>query len=205
EIVAVVVPHLREAERPVASFGQGCEGEPLTEYELLATATAEIKQATGRGTVNLNTNGFSAEHMIHVIDAGLESARISLNSADAHHYEAYYRPVNYHFDDVTATIAACSGRGIMTSLNLLIHPGFNDNPRQIERLVELYDKAPFHMIQMRNLNIDPDAYEEGIGYQGSGIGFKAMMERLLEAVPGLRFGYYNPPKEAFQTWEIMTS
>ncbi|HBZ55547.1 MAG TPA: radical SAM protein, partial [Syntrophobacteraceae bacterium] len=50
------------------------------------------------------------------------------------------------------------------------------------------------LIQMRNLNIDPEWYLEGIGYRpgGARLGILALMERLRQAFPHLRFGYFNP-------------
>jgi hypothetical protein len=57
EIVAISVKHLEEAPEAVISFGQGCEGEPLTEYQLIAASIREIRKRTDKGTINLNTNG----------------------------------------------------------------------------------------------------------------------------------------------------
>ena len=63
EIVALAVRHLRQAPDAVVSFGQGCEGEPLTEYRLIADSIREIRRRTDRGTINLNTNGSLPERV----------------------------------------------------------------------------------------------------------------------------------------------
>ncbi len=48
EVCGVAVPHLREAARAVASFGQGCEGEPLMQWRLLEQSARRVRQATSR-------------------------------------------------------------------------------------------------------------------------------------------------------------
>jgi hypothetical protein len=50
------------------------------------------------------------------------------------------------------------------------------------------------MIQWRNLNIDPDYYMDSLNWKGTGknIGMLALLERIREAFPDLRFGYFNP-------------
>src|SRR5207237_4880875 len=58
EIAEVAVPHLREAEHAMVSFGQGCEGDPLNRARPLAQAIRLIRVATARGAINMNTNGW---------------------------------------------------------------------------------------------------------------------------------------------------
>jgi len=53
EIVRLAVTHLNRAPEPIVSFGQGCEGEPLTEYRLISESIQEIRRQTARGTINL--------------------------------------------------------------------------------------------------------------------------------------------------------
>ena len=56
------------------------------------------------------------------------------------------------------------------------------------------------MIQMRNLNVDPELYKKVVGEtnHGPGIGLIAMMHRLRAKFEKLKFGYFNPPH---QTWD----
>ncbi|MFM9005407.1 MAG: hypothetical protein ACKOSR_07880, partial [Flavobacteriales bacterium] len=44
EIVEFTVPHLERAERPIVSFGQGCEGEPLLVWQLMRDSIIEIRR-----------------------------------------------------------------------------------------------------------------------------------------------------------------
>jgi hypothetical protein len=51
------------------------------------------------------------------------------------------------------------------------------------------------LIQMRNLNLDPELYLAAIGFRPRGrkLGVRGLMERLRGEFPALRFGYFNPP------------
>ena len=55
--MGVALPHLKEAEDAIVSFGQGCEGEPLMQWRLLEKSIRQMREKTDRGTINLNTNG----------------------------------------------------------------------------------------------------------------------------------------------------
>ena len=100
EILEVAVPHLESAPRAVASFGQGCEGEPLLVAPLIEAAVRAIRARTARGTLNLNTNASRPAALGRILDAGLDSVRVSLNSARPELYRAYARPQGYGFEDV---------------------------------------------------------------------------------------------------------
>ena len=100
EIAEYTVPHLDNAPRPIVSFGQGCEGEPLIQSELLEQAIRLIRSRTAGGTINLNTNASRPEAIDRLCTAGLDSLRISLNSARREPYRAYYRPAGYDWPEV---------------------------------------------------------------------------------------------------------
>jgi hypothetical protein len=53
------------------------------------------------------------------------------------------------------------------------------------------------MIQWRNLNVDPDWYADVLGRdtRSPRLGMPALLARLRERLPELRFGYFNPPAE----------
>jgi hypothetical protein len=56
EIYEIMHNHLTCAPEAIASFGQGCEGEPLLEADSIAKAVVKIREKTSRGTINMNTN-----------------------------------------------------------------------------------------------------------------------------------------------------
>ncbi len=197
EIVEMAAPHLESAPRAIVSFGQGCEGEPLLQAELIAKAIREIRRHTSRGTIHLNTNGSHPKAVQKLIEAGLDSIRVSLNSARPEIYARYYLPRHYSFADVKKTIQLCARAGLWTSINYLSFPGVTDLPVEYAALCELIDDSGLQSIQWRNLNIDPDWYLDSIGLHktGEAMGMPVLLEKIREKFPDVRFGYFNPPKE----------
>ena len=143
-------------EHPIFSFGQGCEGEPLTEAPLLLEVVKRFREEGGHGTINLNSNASMPAAVAKLAEAGLSSLRVSLNSARPDVYLRYYRPTNYEFADVRRSITEASSRGVFVSLNLLYFPGITDCEEEIEALIEIINTCGVNFIQLRNLNIDPE-------------------------------------------------
>ena len=195
EIVEVMRHHERnEQDRPIYSFGQGCEGEPLTEAVRIAEAVRLFREGGGRGTVNINTNASLPSAVADLAGAGLSSMRVSLNSAREETYTRYYRPSGYSFANVISSIREAKKRGLFVSLNLLFFPGVTDTEKETAALVELASAEGIDCIQLRNLNIDPEMYLElleGID-MGPRIGFANFRKRIRKACPELQFGYFNP-------------
>lgn len=201
ELCQVMLAHGQREERPILSFGQGCEGEPLTEAALLAEAAALYRSKGGTGTVNVNTNGSLSDAVDTLRAAGFDSMRVSLVSARAPLYEAYTRPQGYGFAQVAQTIARAKEAGLFVSLNFLYHPGASDTEEELEALGALVEASKADYIQMRNLNLDPDLYagivrDSGVGF-GASMGLHNFMKRLKKRCPWLRYGYFNPylPKQ----------
>lgn len=195
EIIEYTVPHLMTAPRAVVSFGQGCEGEPLTRAGLIEEAVREMRRCTKRGTINLNTNASMPDRIERIIRAGLDSIRVSLNSAREEIYRAYYRPKGYGFSDVLESIGLAKKMGIWVSLNYLMFPGITDTKPEMDALKKILRKYPIDMIQMRNHNIDPDWYLKCLGFEFDAVrpvGILRWMEEIRRVRPSLRFGYFNP-------------
>jgi len=198
EIVEVALPHMEQAEAPIVSFGQGCEGEPLLEGDLLERTTAALREKTSRGTINLNTNGSLPRVVERLGDAGLDSIRITLGSATPEGYRRYHRPRGYHFDDVMVSIDRAKTGGIYVAINLLVFPGLTDREDEVAALIHLVRDTGVDMIQMRNLNIDPDWYVRNMENQAArGMGLSEMLTLLRETFPRLTIGYFNQTKESF--------
>jgi wyosine [tRNA(Phe)-imidazoG37] synthetase (radical SAM superfamily) len=197
EIVEFTVPHLKTAPFPIVSFGQGCEGEPLLMWETIREAIIEIRKHTSRGSININTNGSKPSSVQALCDAGLNSIRVSMNSARKHIYEAYYRPNNYVFEDIVESLRIVKAAGGWTSINYFVFPGMTDSEEEYEALRKMISETGLDMIQWRNFNIDPDWYMGKIGCTetGEAMGVKNLMELLREEFPVLKFGYFNPPME----------
>lgn len=195
ELVEVMLHHAaNETEAPVYSFGQGCEGEPLTEHELIAEAVRLFRAQGGKGTVNLNSNASLPDAVETIARAGLSSLRVSLNSAREEPYTRYYRPKGYCFDDVRESIARAKKAGVYISLNLLFFPGFTDTEEETAALVSLTQDYQVDCIQLRNLNIDPEYYLEIMEGLTTGpcIGFANFRKRLKTLCPWVKTAYFNP-------------
>lgn len=197
EIVEFTVPHLMNAPFPIVSFGQGCEGEPLLMWETIKESIIEIRKHTNRGSININTNGSKPAAVDALCKAGLNSMRVSTNSAQKHIYEAYYRPNNYAFEDIIESLKVMRKYGGWTSINYFVFPGITDSEAEYEALRKLISDTDLNMIQWRNFNIDPDWYMGKIGMSDTGemLGVKQMMDLIQEEFPNLKFGYFNPPME----------
>ena len=193
-MAAIGIAHLRAAPgRTMVSYGQGCEGEPLTRYRLIAESIKRIRKATQRGSININTNGSLPDALSALIDEGLDACRISLNSAAKDLYEAYYQPIGYGWEDVEASIRLAKKRGLYTALNLLTFPGVTDRKGEIDLLCDLVGSARVDQVQVRSLAIDPDQYAavaKGRGAPGPALGFDELFRRLKRARPGLVVGNF---------------
>jgi wyosine [tRNA(Phe)-imidazoG37] synthetase (radical SAM superfamily) len=195
EVAEVMAAHAEREKKPVLSFGQGCEGEPLTEAALIAEAVALYRAQHGPGTVNINTNGSLPASVPALARAGVNSLRVSLNSARPELHEAYYRPKGYSLADVRATIAEAKAHGLFVSLNYLFFPGVSDTERELDALSDLLSDTRPDFIQLRNLNIDPELYltlaNQAVPPSPS-MGYGNFRKRLKKACPWLGYGYFNP-------------
>jgi pyruvate-formate lyase-activating enzyme len=198
EIVAPFVRHLNAAPDPIISFGQGCEGEPIIQWKRISEAIAAIRAETNRGTINLNTNGSVPAWVEAICRSGLDSIRISLNSARKELYDRYYCPQNYCFDDVIASIKIAGDNGVFTMINYLIFPGITDQKEEVAALVKIIKHTRPNLVHFKNLNIDPQLYLKAMGSPSQpGIGVNKVKELLAKEFPSLQFGYYNRTKENF--------
>jgi wyosine [tRNA(Phe)-imidazoG37] synthetase (radical SAM superfamily) len=194
EIADVALAHFARVPNGVVSFGQGCEGEPLLFGATLVAAVARIRAAHPRGTVNLNSNASKPDVVRELVAAGLDAIRASMNSPRRDVYAAYYQPRGYTVDDVVESIRVVTAAGGHASINLLCFPGVTDTEDELAALSDLIAKTDLSMIQLRNLNIDPELYRASLpaGVVKRGRGMRWLQQRLARRFPGLRFGYFNP-------------
>ncbi len=199
DVAEVALEHIARVPEAVVSFGQGCEGEPLLNAQLLIRSVELIRAATDAGTINLNSNASKPDVVAALAATGLDSIRVSLNSARPDVYAAYYRPQKYSFADVVASMQEMKERGRYLSINYLVFPGVTDNEEELSALVDLIAETDLDLVQMRNLNIDPEVYQAALpaGTMRQGFGLRRVMTELRARFPQLRFGYFNPPKERY--------
>jgi pyruvate-formate lyase-activating enzyme len=204
EIVEFTVPHLETAPFPIVSFGQGCEGEPLLMWETIAESIKEIRKHTDKGSININTNGSSPKATKVLMEAGLNSMRISLNSVRKDVYTKYYRPNNYEFEDLAECAKIVRSYGGWVSLNYFVFPGMTDSVAEFDALCKFIKETDINMIQWRNFNIDPDWYlgKLNIGDTGPAYGMNQMLQMVRAEFPNVKFGYFNPPIERMKNYDV---
>lgn len=202
ELTEVAVPHLNRVDRGIVSFGQGCEGEPLLVGDTIAKAVKAFRNETGRGTIHLNTNGSIPEKLSLIASSGLDSVRISMNSAVEETYNAYYRPKSYSYADVCESLKRATGAGLYVSVNLLVFPGVSDLPEEVDALFGLIEETKVNMIHLRNLSIDPRLYLDSLApplrKRRDAIGIRNLAVKLKREFPAIDLGYFNRPKEDFK-------
>jgi len=194
ELVQVMEIHCSRAKKPVLSFGQGCEGEPLTQADLICEAVSRVRQSIPQATININTNASRPQSASKLAHSGLNSIRVSLNSSDPDLYHSYYRPIDYTFENVKDFILEAKGENLFVSINLLYFPGITDTESQLGSIMDLVMESKIDFIQMRNLNLDPEIYlallkDKNLGPQ-TGLG--NFMKRIKKECPWIGFGYFNP-------------
>ncbi|HSL93101.1 MAG TPA: radical SAM protein [Bacillota bacterium] len=181
EMIAPAVAHLMGGGDMV-SFGQGCEGEPLVQGELAAEIIRGIRSRTDRGRVNANTNAGHFAGVKAVVDAGIDSLRVSLNSPRPQLYDPYYRQHSYSLADVKKGILYARSHDVFVSLNLLVMPGVSDREEEAEALLDFIAETRINQVQFRNLNIDPDFYLSVIPTaKGDILGMETLYEAVKEA------------------------
>lgn len=195
EIAELGIHHLERAREGIISFGQGCEGEPSLNDRRLAAAIQKIRQATGRGTININTNAGYTEGIQNICRAGLDTMRVTLFSADKEAYHYYHQPRNYDLQDVCNSIHYAKDCGVRVSLNLLVYPGFTDTAAQLEALINFVKQQQVDIIQMRNLNMDPGRLFQGLQPEEEGMGIVTMLALLEDLLPEVEIASYSRPLE----------
>jgi MoaA/NifB/PqqE/SkfB family radical SAM enzyme len=194
----VALAHFARVPDPVASFGQGCEGEPLLAGPVIEKAVAIIRKKTAKGVLNMNTNGSSPAMIAKLFDAGLDTIRVSTNTVREPYYARYYRPKGYSFKDVIRSIRAAKRRRGFVSINYLSIPGFTDTAEEFRALKNFVEKERIDMIQWRNLNFDPMEYFRIIKFRPSAsdmLGMREVMRMLKRKFPRLVTGYFNPGRK----------
>ncbi len=201
EIAQVSLEHISHVKNAVVSFGQGCEGEPLTALKAIEPAIRLIREKTDKGTINLNTNASLPDHVEQLCNAGLDSMRVSMNSVQENCYKAYFRPRTYQFSNVLKSIKTAKKHGKFVAINYLNCPGFTDSQKEFKALKEFIKKYKIDMIQWRNLNFDPKKYcsiMSKLEDPGKPLGMETIISQLKKDFPRLIHGYFNPPKNSWK-------
>jgi pyruvate-formate lyase-activating enzyme len=199
EIAELAGWHLSAGLANFVSFGQGCEGEPLTRGAVLVEATRRIRSAWPQATIHINTNGSRPDVLRRLVDAGLNSIRISIFSLDDERFRAYYRPVGYGLEQVAECASVVAAAGGQVTINLLTFPGISDASPEIEALVAFVQVHGVHQLQLRSLNVDPHWLLARIPRPTRGIGMRPFVRELTARCPGLALGNFT------RAWRLAAS
>lgn len=190
EIADVGIYHLNHAVEGIISFGQGCEGEPSIMAENICAAIKKIRATTSKGQININTNAGFTVGIKRIVDAGLDSMRVSIISANPDNYQKYYR-AGYKLDAVKNSIRYALDKNVHVSLNMLYMPGFNDRESEFAEWKSFLEALPVQMIQIRNLNYDPDEFFSVMPLAKNFIGTKNFLRELQKIFPALTIGNFS--------------
>ncbi len=196
EILEVALPHLEQAKDAIVSFGQGCEGEPLLQWRRIEQAIKGMRTHTDKGVININTNASNPRWLQRLYDAGLDTTRVSTISGHPQTYSAYYRPIGYSFDDVKESLKRARDAGVYSSINLLCFPGMIDREREVEALLSFVKETGLRLIQLRNLNIDPEVLlprMPALDSMGKALGMRTMIEIVKRELPEIEIGNFTRP------------
>lgn len=202
EIVEAAMPHLENAEEAIVSFGQGCEGEPLMQWRRIEQAIKVIRTKTDKGVININSNASNPRWLQRLYDAGLDTIRVSTISGHPETYTAYYRPIGYSFEDVKESLKRAQNAGLYTSINLLSFPGMIDREREVEALLAFVRETGLNLIQLRNLNIDPEVLlprMPDLNSMGRALGIATLIETLHRELPEVAIGNFSRPIKRVRT------
>ena len=191
EIAEVGTYHLEYAPEGIISFGQGCEGEPSLAADNIAAGIKIIRTKTSAGQININTNAGYTEGIKKIVDAGLDTMRVSIISAINETYDAYYK-ANYSLDNVKESINYAKSNGVFVSLNMLYFPGLNDRLSEFEAWESFLAETKVDMIQLRNLNVDPNAFLKIMPQCDSKmLGTLLFIEKIKQKFPQLVLGSFS--------------
>jgi pyruvate-formate lyase-activating enzyme len=196
EIVEVAQPHLEQAEDAIVSFGQGCEGDPLMQWKRIERAIKILREHTDKGVININTNASNPRWLQRLYDAGLDTIRVSTISGHPETYTTYYRPIGYTFEDVKESLKRAYDAGVYSSINLLCFPGMIDREREVEALLAFVKETRLRLIQLRNLNIDPEVLlprMPALDSLGKALGMRTLIDTLRREVPDVEIGNFTRP------------
>ncbi len=168
----------------------------MLQWRRIEQAIKALRMRTTRGVININTNASNPRWLQRLYDAGLDTIRASTISGHPETYTAYYRPLGYTFADVKESLVRARDAGLYSSINLLSFPGMIDREREVEALLAFVRETGLRLIQLRNLNIDPEVLlprMPALSSMGKALGISTMIDILRREVPEVEIGNFTRP------------
>ena len=183
--------HLTGEDAHIVSFGQGCEGEPLTRPDALEEAVARVRRQHPDATIHVNTNGSTPAALQRLIQAGCNSVRVSAISFTDAVFGAYYRPVGYGLDEVIECGRVMRAAGGQVCLNLLTFPGITDAPDELQRTTSACREMGVHQVQWRSLNVDHDWLVRVLPPMEPALGMRHALDTVRRELPEVEHGNFT--------------
>jgi len=164
------------------------------QWELIRDVIIEVRKRTNKGVINLNTNGSNNFAVEELFNAGLDSIRVSMNSAQEEWYNLYFRPVNYTQSNAIESLRIARRFNRWASINYFVMPGLTDSPNEMDALFNLISSSKLSMIQWRNFNIDPDWFFNRVKFNADAqcSGVENVINQIRSRFPWVYHGYFNP-------------
>ena len=83
-----------------------------------------------------------------------------------------------------------------SSINLLSFPGLIDREREVEAMLSFVRETGLRLIQLRNLNIDPEVLlprMPALDSMGKAMGIRTMIEIIKQELPEVEIGNFTRP------------
>jgi len=166
------------------------------QWRRIEQAIKGMRTHTDKGVININTTASNPHWLQRLYDAGLDTIRASTISGHPETYTAYYRPIGYSFEDVKESLKRARDAGVYSSINLLCFPGMIDREREVEALLTFVKETGLRLIQLRNLNIDPEVLlprMPALKSMGKALGVSTMIEIIKQELPEVELGNFTRP------------
>ncbi len=155
-----------------------------------------MREHTDKGVININSNASNPRWLPAPLDARPGHLACQYHLRPPETYSAYYRPLGYTFEDVEKSLKRARDAGVYSSINLLCFPGMIDREREVEALIAFVRETGLRLIQLRNLNIDPEVLlpkMPPLNSMGKALGVRTLVETLHREVPEVAIGNFTRP------------
>lgn len=158
-----------------------------------------IREQTVQGTIQVTTAIPDPSSIKKWCEAGLDSIRINMNSAQKIYYDFFHAAEGVAFNDVVESFKIVQHFHRRSILNYGTFPGLTDHPDEVSALKKLVGDLKIETLQLHNLNIDPEWYMDELRLLNSRreqIGMQSWFIKLKKVFPGIQIGFQGKSHEA---------
>jgi hypothetical protein len=194
EMIEAGLQHLLHAPNALVNLDISEE----VNLDAVSNLIQSIRQQTFRGMIQINASAPDPRSIKKWCEAGLDSIRLTLNSAQGNYYNLFHEPQESRFDDIVESFKIARYFHRRAVLNYEIFPGLTDHPAEIDALIKLVRELKIETIQLHNLKIDPEWYMDELqllNLTRKQIGIQNWFTHLQKTFPAIQIGYYDRSPE----------